>query len=378
MGLYSTNRIGAFSESAEQIADIVKEIEETAYDPNFGSLLEIPIMLQENDQRMFESLIEADFISVTNEAVMLEAEAQKANSEANKTKVQAIKEKISQIIETVISAIKKAAANFIAKVMSVIKNDKKIIDSYSSTLNEKNLEGFAGIKDFAFPKNVDAKNFVSDKVVSYSDDLAKLRAEIMDDDATKESINDVAEKIIQKYKFDSKDDKKENFNNEKSTIDSTLFEEKVAAFVPNNSQIEVMKKKLSNANETLKAVKETAAGLIARLKAAKAAASKGMKNKEHEEFAVAADSASYNVVSAMCKHATKVLSMAINGVSRQIAAYRKCWILCGRYAAKKAKGGEKSKETATAESVALEEAMQIALAESSDIYVFERLGYGIY
>ena len=368
MGLYSTNRIGAFSESAQQIADIVKEIEETAYDPNFGSLLEIPIMLQENDQRMFESLIEADFISVTNEAVMLEAEAEKANGEANKTKVQAIKEKISQIIETVISAIKKAVANFIAKVMSVIKNDKKLIDSYASVLNEKNLEGFAGIKDFAFPKDF-SDSSVKNLTVSYLNDLADA-TKFINSDPTLDEMESFYKDLVEKHK-----------NEDKKDIDNMFFNEKTAAFVPNNSQISLMKTKLTNANDTLKNVKDQASRIIAILKDTKTKTAKiktdAKKDKNVDEETVKFAKASYDIVSYICNSGSKYISKLVNGVSRQIGAYRKCWILCGRYAAKKAKG-EESETKATAESVALEEAMQIALAESSDIYVFERLGYGIY
>ena len=87
MGLYSNNKVAAVAanESAsvnEEMSNIIKEIEECAYDPEFGDIMEAAIQIHENDQRMFDTLIGLDFASAVNESVMLEGDAEEANNAA--------------------------------------------------------------------------------------------------------------------------------------------------------------------------------------------------------------------------------------------------------------------------------------------------------
>lgn len=389
MGLYSTNRIGAFSES---IGAIVKEIEETPYDPNFGSLMEYSIMLNESEQMMFDALIEADFISATNEAVMLEEEAAEANKAGDEVKKKKIGERIKEIIDKVITAIKKAVSNFIAKVVSIIKNDKKLIDSYKDKLNERNLTGFKGIPDFAFPKEINEKDVITASGAQFKgiwDNFYNASARA----SSRDEIETAAETALKSVGSDSGSN-----DNKKNDFDNQFFEKKVKSFVPNTSQIELMKKKLTNANEVLKEVKNIAAKTISELKQIKASVGKfRAKGNLQVDMQAYGSNKAYTVISAICKSATKTLSAITNAVSRQIAAYRKCWILCGRYANKgkaqksddydsnlpAVRGGDivdslKNAGDAAAANESYEEEIMSALAEASDVYVYEHLGYGIY
>ena len=106
MGLYSTNRVSGLTEAT----DI-----ELVPDSSFGDIMECNIQLCEHERMMFESLIELDFVSATNEAVLTEAEAEEKNKAADGEKKVKIGEKVAQVIDNAIAAIKKAFANFIAK-----------------------------------------------------------------------------------------------------------------------------------------------------------------------------------------------------------------------------------------------------------------------
>ena len=64
MGLYSVNRTSLMNESFNYGAE----------DLNSGSLMETCIEIHENDNKMFESLIRCDFISV-NESIDIKGES---------------------------------------------------------------------------------------------------------------------------------------------------------------------------------------------------------------------------------------------------------------------------------------------------------------
>ena len=371
MGLYSTNRIGAFSESAEDIQSIVQEIEQTSYDPDFGNLMEVSNMIAEVDQMMFESLLQADFISVTNESVMLEAEAEEANAQGNEVKKNKIIQKITQIIDTVIEAIKKAASNFIVKVTSIIKGDKKLVEKYKN-LKADQLEGWKGIPNFAFPKFVNAKFMIentSDEIMVVWEKFKKdvlLNLNI----TTKEECDTAANGAFRSTKMgkDVNKDKDED-------LMYRFFEEEKDFFVPTNDQLSTAIKKLGNANEILKNAKDAAANTINSLKTIKKSIQQSNKvlAKGRTELNTYKGNKAYAVISHICKYANRTLSVIINLTARQFVAYRKVVILAGRYASK----GDKKQET-TNEAALLEEAFCDAIAESSDTYVFEHLGYGLY
>lgn len=370
MGLYSTNRIGAFSESAEDIQSIVQEIEQTSYDPDFGNLMEVSNMIAEVDQMMFESLLQADFISVTNESVMLEAEAEEANAQGNEVKKNKIIQKITQIIDTVIEAIKKAASNFIVKVTSIIKGDKKLVEKYKNLTADK-LNGWKGIPNFAFPKPVSAEFVMKDTGFQIMDIWTKFEKVYLDPDTTtREQFDEAANKALEAVKMG----KYENKSSDESYM-ARFFEEKKDAFVPDNNQLAKAIKKIANADDVLKNVKNIAAKIIADLKTIKKNTQKSNRSLEkyRTELQVYAANKTYTVISSICKYANRTLSMITNLTARQFAAYRKVVILAGRYASK----GDKKQET-TNEAALLEEAFCDAIAESSDTYVFEHLGYGLY
>lgn len=377
MGLYSTNRIGAFSESAD-IRSIIEEIEQTPYDPDFGSLMEVSNMIAEADQMMFETLLQADFISVTNESVMLEAEAEEANMKGNEVKKEGILSKIKQIIDTVIEAIKKAVSNFIAKISSIIKNDKKLVEKYKSILTSDKLSGWKGISKFRCPKDIDAVSAMKNYAAGIKDIWTEFESKVANS-KSREEVDDAARKALDLTHVDYS---KEGEKNARNNMTDLFFEKEEENFTPSAAQISDALKKLTNANEILKNVKQIAAKSIADLKSIKQSVHSSLKKRrEAHEIEIYVANKAYTVISAVCKYANKQLSFVTNLTARQFAAYRKLVLLAGRYASKGKEFNVSSSNLPAVvrnEAAMLEEAFYDAIAESSDTYVFEHLGYGLY
>lgn len=368
MGLYSTNKVAsvAMQESSvdEMLNESIREIEECTFDPEFGDVLEAAIQLHENDKRMFDALIECDFISAVNESVMLEAEAEEANAAADEKKKGKIGETIEKIYTAVIEFIKKAAANVIYKITDLVKADKKLYELYKPVLTMDNLKDFTGIADFAFPKAMINKESLKDvdaaKQFSVEFNNQAMKAE------TKEDIDSFFEEFAKKLS-----ETEEKFKS--MSGDGTYFEERQEKWVPSEDwQLKKMLNVLSSASDTIGEIKNHAAQVMGVLKGLKAQAKSATKvnKKEAGEVEVYKLNKIYKASSATCSLFSKEFKVYTSLAMRQIAACRKAAILCGRYALKKSKG-----EAATEEKAAQESMVMWAIGESSDMYVAECLGY---
>lgn len=360
MGLYSSNRLEGIS--VEETAQYIKEIEETAVDPSFGSVMETVMMMHENDKNMFDSLIECDFISATNENVMNEADAEAANDAGNETKKNKILEKIKEIIAAAGRAMKQAAQNIISKLLDIVKADAKLVGTYEKTLTMANLDGFSGIANFRFPKAA---------VTADSLKNVKLASEFTSDFNT--AVQKAEERDIIDNAWKTFEDKVQNAEEEIKKLgeDDTYFNAKEDSWKPtSDTQIKAMLNSTKNANDTIKEIKNHAATVLAELKkienAAKSAMKSGKKGKagETEVYKL---TKMYNAASKTVRLFSKEFSAYTNIAVRQVAAYRKATIICGRYALKKSKGEATNEAT--------EAIFNAALAESSDTYVFECFAY---
>ena len=368
MGLYSNNRVaGIVAEAAKTpeqdlaLEAFVKEIEETAFDPAFGHILEAAIQLHENDKRMFDTLIECDFISVTNEAVLLEEEAAEANAKANETKFAKIGEKIHQIIENVIAWIKKAAANIIYKITDMVKSDKKLIETYKPVLKMENLKDFPGIADFAFTTDVFDKN-----EMNFDDELEKVKDVINDfmkdfkNQNDRESVDAKYEEIHNRLK--SLEDVTKGFNKGEGTSKEKIWKPSSQA------ELDVIINTVSSASETIKFIKTESAKMIKALTDIKREVKASIPKGKSSELEVYKMNRAYEVVSKTCKIYSKQANGLTHVAAMNIASKRKALILCGRYALKASKGAKVEEKE---QDVAAESAIMNALGESSDMYVFE-------
>lgn len=352
MGLYSTNRVCGLAPEV---------FTEEAYDPSFGSIMETAIQICENDQKMFDTLIECDFLSAHTEATMLEEDATAALLEQDDAKKKGILQKIKDLINAVISAIKKAASNFIAKINNIISNDKKIYERYEKNLTVANLQGFKGIKKFKMIDLVINQNEPKNSKVF---------------DVYKNSFINKAYDAQSKDEIDNAyDEMKEALSSIKTVGEDIYFEDEVEDFVPDDKDIQKIKSVVKASNTLVKGIKDNAAARIKELKAVESAAKdaiiKGKNKKDAGEVAVYASKKVYDATSAVTKAYTHRFAQFTNIAARQLATARKAFLICGKYCNKKAKG-ENPNET---EDQATAEAVDYAVMESSDEYIFSELGY---
>lgn len=354
MGLYSTNRVCGLAPEV---------FTEEAYDPSFGSIMETTIQICENDQKMFDSLIECDFLSAHTESTMLEEDATAALLEQDEAKKEGILQKIKDLIAAVIAAIKKAASNFIAKINNIISNDKKIYAKYEKNLTVENLNGFKGIKNYRPVKILldksDIENADINKTLNaFKNDFISKAESASDKDEIKSAYEDMKNKI------------KDN----RSANDSIYFGDPVESFVPGNDYLGKIKSIVKSGSNIIKKIKDEVGKQIKALKEteneAKKAISTARKNKSGDLDVYKAKMV-YDATSLVTKSYTHLFAEYTNLAARQLAAARKAFLICGKYCNKKANGENPAKE----EDQATAEAVDFAVMESSDEYIFSVLGY---
>ena len=357
MGLYSTNRVSDLIEAT----DI-----ELLPDSSFGDIIECNIQLCEHERMMFESLIELDFVSATNEAVLTEAEAEEKNKAADGEKKIKIGEKVSQIIDNAIAAIKKAFANFIAKFQQIAAD--RVVKKYSDALKKDGaLNGFKGIEDFAMPigfafngasYDKDEKNNKDNRASRTAKFEALYGIESLNTCKTIEEVNNIVDEI-----------KETNKNLENKNPDSFYFHEEQKSFVPNSNDISDAIYIFQEIPEYIKNAKKTAADIITELNKIKREAKRERKTGNNE-LDLAISKAKYDIIVENIKYCNYITKKDFEMAKRQIAAYRRLIVICGKYALKNA--NDKSSNTAeeNEEEVNKESALDYIIGESSDQYVY--------
>lgn len=367
MGLYSTNRIDSFNESSVEIREIMESIEETSYNPDFGDIMEVAIQIQENDQRMFDTLIECDFISAMNEAVLLEEEAEEANKAADEKKGGSLKDKIVALCTKIANAIKQAAANIIYKIKELLKTDQKLILKYKDVLKMSNLDGFEGIKGF---------NFINIQ------EILDLAIDFEDSDI-REDIDAFNNKIASASSKEEIDKHYEEFENNIKQAEEKLSsayeksfakDKKDVVWKPTEDDLEAAISVLKQGDTTIALIKKESSKIILELKKMAKDAKKGIKNGKTELETYMLNK-KYIVTSKVCSTYSKTFKMITNGIINAIAAARKVVIICGKYAAKKAGKSEGASDKKTETEQTNESVLNWVLAESSDMYVYDYLGY---
>lgn len=354
MGLYSTNRVAAVNEFDESINDI---IESTDWTPDFsiGSVMEAVIQIHENDAKMFDSIIECDFISAQNSMILTEADAAQANDAADKQKKIKIGEKIKNIIDSVINFIKKVASNVIAKIVDLTKSDAKLVATYKNVLTVENLKDFKGIPEIMVPGgeiNKDIIDRIGKTIDVFCTDAKTAKARVRIDNLYDEFKRDI-----------------NNFINEVDANAVWGLEKKTNWKFESDSQIKDAIMTVQGGSIQIKKIKENAAKIIAQLKKLKSSMNSIVNSKaETTEDEVYIANKAYSAASESVKALSKAFSVYNKYITKQLSSWRKAVILCGRAAAKAVKG-EKATDN-------VEESMVMyALGEASDQYVIESLEY---
>lgn len=390
MGLYSTNRAAAVavqSESVEtpvavdeSIESLIESIDWTP-DYNIGSVLELCIALNENDAKMFDTLIECDFVSANNNIVMEAEEAEQANSAADTTKKEKIGEKIAKVVKTVIEWIKKAASNAINKITELLHKDKKLVEMYGKTLTMDNLKGFKGIPDFDFPGEFTTKDglaAMANSIKYFAIDAQKAQV--------KERLDTVMENFKKKIE-EAHDKVREDLVDAAlgAGIDYDMNKDKVVnankgnTWMPTADQLKTIQHTVAAGSIIIGDIKKLTAEIVKILTDLERESKKMLGNStKASEYEVYQAKVIYDFASTSCKELSKTFQTYNYALNKQLAAHRKAFIICGRYALSASKKGAKDTEDVPVEKVegeVVEAAMLYALGEASDMYVMEALGY---
>lgn len=357
MGLYSTNRVSGLTEAT----DI-----ELVPDSSFGDIMECNIQLCEHERMMFESLIELDFVSATNEAVLTEAEAEEKNKAADGEKKVKIGEKVAQVIDNAIAAIKKAFANFIAKFQQI--SVDRVVKKYSDALKKDGaLNGFKGIEDFAMPigfafsdikynsKKSEVEKSIREDIIGIINNLNNCK--------TTEEVNKVMDEVKNIFLDTSKED-----DTDKEDDISDYFKKKEASFIPSQEDVASSIDFFQKSPEKIRDAKKQAADITTILNKIKREIKRNCKTGNNE-LDLAISKAKYDLVILFIKQVNKYSKKDFEMAKKQIAAYRRLIIICGKYALKN--GNSKSTDTNTSEeTVNSESALDYIIGESSDQYVY--------
>ena len=387
MGLYSKNRAASVAVQNESVETPVVEsieslIESMDWTPdyNIGSVLELCIAINENDAKMFDTLIECDFVSANNNIVMEAEEAEQANSAADTTKKEKIGEKIAKIIKAVGEWLRKAASNAISKITELLHKDKKLVEMYGKTLTMDNLKNFKGIPDFDFPGEFTTKDglaALSNSIKYFAIDAQKAQVKerldtVMEDFKKKiaEAQSSVKDEIAKAglgagIGFDTEKNKAVNANKGKT-------------WMPTADQLKTIQHTVAAGSIIIGDIKKLTAEITKILtgleKDAKKMLGSGTKASEYEVYQA---KVIYDFASTSCKELSKTFQLYNYALNKQLAAHRKAFIICGRFALKASKGGKDVEDVPVekVEGEVVEAATIYALGEASDMYVMEALGY---
>ena len=363
---------------------------ETSFDPNFSGIMEYAIALQQSDQMMFESLLQCDFISAMNEQTMSFHEAEDEKEKDNDIKKNKVWEKIKQVFNTVKNAVAKAINNIIVRIMALIKNDKKIYEKYEKYFTLANLEGFKGIDGFKYPLSGDRVQLYeseSDAIKAISDGIKELS-----NATSREQVDNIA------AQWEKKILAIEN-RNDIGKKDRNIYDSGTKDWKPTAEQINQSKNEMKEGRESIKDLKDKAKKTKDDLHKLEKDAKSNLKDAKRDDkgdFEIYKMNTIYRLVSRGARAVIKSNNTFINVASKKLAAFRKAFIICGRYCYNKVanrsdlddnkattgSGGERNQEETktTNESYAnlvmSNDSFFIeALGEASDTYVFERLGY---
>lgn len=341
MGLYSTNRVSGLTEASNI---------ELVPDSSFGDIMECNIQLCEHERMMFESLIELDFVSATNEAVLTEAEAEEKNNAADDKKKVKITEKISHLIDKAIVAIKKAFANFIAKFQELSRDH--VIKKYGeAAMKDGALNGFKGF-DCVKPKHVvklDGKAILDINNGTENQKTLNEKLAEIDKATTVEEVNNIEALKVEEVKEEDE------------------FEE-VQGYIPNTDGVKKCLELFKGSAKVVAGAKATYAQIERDFKHLKQSLKSSTKSA-NGEVEVAKAKKKYDIAVDYIKATNKEVKQSMEFAKKNIAFCRKTIVLCGKYALSNKKGS--TEDNKNAEQTATEEsALDYIIGESSDQYVY--------
>lgn len=332
------------------------DLECVSINENFSNLIESSIQLIENEKVVFESLLEQDFITSMNESMLYEdaEEFEKKNNEK--------KEKIIAQINKVIAGTKEANKQSSAKIYTefgrIIKSDSKNMDKYLKLISKTDFKDFVGISNFCFP---------NDSIANAIDDVEDL-APIL------KALNKACNKILSADSKEDIDTIYDEFNLSIESIKDDLNEsikkatEKQSNWKPSKKDITLMKcfAKGDIVKEAISKSCNKADNCIYRFKKSMQKYIQEISSQSGEIQVLKMDTV-YRCTSLSCRIILNKIQAFQNLEIKEIAAYRRAILTCGKYAADLSKGVN--------ESVEMQEYNNRIIGESSDLYIYERFNH---
>ena len=422
MGLYSNTRVSALNEYASA---------EFKRGTNIQSLIEACVEIRENDYKMFESLLNLDFAEASmlkeeyyedlakserEKNAKADAETAKKNSDAaaakkaaeakreendtvkadavegntaksekdlsgnhhvfsdteekieaaNESKVKKIWEKIVAFFQGIIDKIKTFFAKVIAKIREVIGRDKAISEKYKDAFTAEKMKGFEGLADISVPRLSPEK--MKDTTKEYLDKFSGEFDKVLDQ-ISSASSKDKVQAAVDNFQNETEDTGAYNILS-KEGVANTFFDKYTGEkkFVPTPDFMKVALESINARSKVLEAIEKMAKDFDEKLNKKKA----DLKKKEAElkgkkdELGLAKASASFKLAQGFSTAATKIANEFVNAATKAFGSYRKLVLIVGKYALK-----DKSKKEAKNESAM----MDFAIAEASDLYIAESLGF---
>ena len=367
MALYSMNRVSSIAAVDEcaavleenELNAIMAELDECAANPvdDAMSLIEACIVIEETDHKMFNALIEKDFITIQNEAVLSEADAKEANDKADTTAKKSLGEKIKEIIATVIKAVQNAYAAALKKLdaLGAVKYEEYINKISNGNFTSVKITG-RKIKDVKTAKTVNTSAVTAavnkaNSALNAADNSEQIKAA---KDAFVEDFNKIEDTEYNK-KMDECFEKEGEYS-----VDMNYIKLKCIPVV----------KDFHTAKAELK---KATAEVIKSLKDAEKLANANVAGKSDAVAEIY--KAKYDIAVYAAKHAAKVYNQLIHIIVLEKNEARKA-ILAAVKAAGGAKKEDKSTDAptmddsdtveATGESVELDSIFTEALCESCD------------
>lgn len=346
MSVYAANRIASIAEDSQISEEIMEafadKTRETANLSNYGIIAQ----LHENDMKMFDAIISADFASASSNKLLEGADLAALNEKMENATASKIWDKIKATIEAIKNAIIKVARLFRDKVSNLINADKKILAKFTKPIENLPADFSLAVK-FSLPK--ESLNKVAGEASKCYADIKREAGKIAtfglqgDDQSMNVDIQDYKENIeeINKKLVASVDD---IFKDGDNTVSKSDAESAVLELMGGKAVVKAAKQ---NADSALKAIKELE-------KAANAAQKKNAASPK-------VGAQVYSVVSGIGSATNKAMHAVNNALTQILAANRRIVLAAGRAALR----GEKEVDAKQ------EAAILDALFEASDLYVAE-------
>ena len=332
MGVYSGNRT---------------YLGESTYNEDQNThIMEMVLECERNDLRMFEAVINCDFIEAYNEAgiISLSEEAEKDAKEETK---KGIGQKIKDLFKRAIEAVKRFVSTFISKLKNLFANDAKLYKEYK----ENFLKNGVGYKVYDWRT---IKTDVSKSVYEVIEVIEPIYQNVVNG-IDKAADNDAISKYVENIK---KQIKERDIAKE---AEEHFFDEKEEKHALTSSEVKTIANVVSSSTRAIDVVKNYGKMIINRLETQRKylKAEKTLAD-DNDELTISRLNAKYKVAGIMIKYSNKVLNAVCNTYARYLAQCRKAFVMAGKNASAK-KDQEKDQQ--------VNASYDFMLGEASDDYV---------